>query len=353
MISSLAAWALPMLALTLVVRSTGATLRYAEAVQAFSASTIIGGITGIPLGIGVTGSLMILSLEAIGVAAGAAALSVAVFRATTTWFAMALGIAVLLSRRRQLMNLLRPQTDESHFDLIADVYESQIPGHIRDRLLERKVALIRKVLRAKDFKDHAQGLDIGSGQGWYAIEMNRGGYEMVACDHSLNQLKRAIELDVTRSLTFTGADAQHLPFHDESFDFAYGINFMHHISDGRQRERSFQEILRILKPHGLFFLHEINTENPLFRLYMGYLFPLLRQIDVGTEDWIRPRELPRMSGARWDSTITYFNFLPDFTPSWLHQLLAGFERRLENSAARRWGSHYMAILQKDREQPDV
>jgi hypothetical protein len=32
---------------------------------------------------------------------------------------------------------------------------------------------------------------------------------------------------------------------------------------------------------------------------MGYIFPLVKDIDDGTELWIRPDALPNINGARW------------------------------------------------------
>ncbi len=102
----------------------------------------------------------------------------------------------------------------------------------------------------------------------------------------------------------------------------------------------------MLRPGGSFFLHEINTKNPIFALYMGYLFPLIREIDDGTEAWIKPYSLPAVSGATWDEDLTYLTFLPDFTPRPLVEWLSGVERSLERSRFRSWSAHYVARLVK-------
>ncbi len=105
----------------------------------------------------------------------------------------------------------------------------------------------------------------------------------------------------------------------------------------------------MLRPGGVFFLHEINTDNPLFRVYMGYLFPLLCDIDEGTEWWIRPSALPAIAGADWAPDADFFTFLPDFTPPKLLHALSGFEAFLERSRLRRWSAHYVArLIKKER-----
>jgi hypothetical protein len=106
--------------------------------------------------------------------------------------------------------------------------------------------------------------------------------------------------------------------------------------------------VRVLRPGGVFILHEINTQNPVFRLYVGYLFPLIKQIDEGTERWILPSALPSAPGAAWAAEAQYFTFTPDFVPNALQRLLGGIERALERSALRGYSAHYQACLVKNR-----
>ena len=148
------------------------------------------------------------------------------------------------------------------------------------------------------------------------------------------------------SIQILAADARALPYPDASFDFAYGVNVLHHMTDVAVRRLALDEIVRVLRPGGSFFLHEINTKNPLFALYMGYLFPLIREIDDGTEAWIKPYALPVVGGATWDEDLSYLTFLPDFTPRPLVEWLSGFERSLERSRFRSWSAHYVARLVK-------
>ena len=85
-------------------------------------------------------------------------------------------------------------------------------------------------------------------------------------------------------------------------------------------------------------------QYPLFRLYMGYLIPLLCEIDEGTERWIRPSELPAVEGAAWRPDVDYYTFLPDFTPRTLLRLLRPMEARLERSRVANWSAHFTARL---------
>ena len=248
-----------------------------------------------------------------------------------------------------------------HFDEIAHAYEEEIPKHVRDRLLAKKTSLMQQQLSAAGIGLGARGLDLGCGQGWYLSALAGAGYRMHGLDYSLGQLQKAASsarrdaggsagdgLSSPPSPRLCQGDAQALPFPDGSFDFAYSINAFHHLPSRAAQERAICEIVRVLRPGGVFILHEINTQNPVFRLYVGYLFPLIKQIDEGTERWILPSALPPAPGAAWGREAQYFTFTPDFVPSALQRLLGGIERALERSALRGYSAHYQACLVKNR-----
>jgi SAM-dependent methyltransferase len=176
---------------------------------------------------------------------------------------------------------------------------------------------------------------------------------MDACDRSTGQLREASRFmrDEGIDVDLAVADGRALPYPDAHFDFAYAVNVLHHVTEPGGRERALGEIVRVLKPGGSFFLHEINTDNPVFAFYMGYMFPLLRDIDDGTELWIKPSGLPEVEGARWDSERSYFTFLPDFIPPPLLKLFSGLERGLERSRLRSWSAHFVARLVREDPPP--
>ncbi len=342
------AWILPVWALSIAV-GLFQPVAAAVAADAFSSGTLLGGVTGLPVGVFVTGSTMIRDLTNFGVSYESAVVGVLIFRVGTVWFAVLLGIAVLLFQRKRILQIARNDT-ERHFDTLAPEYQTEIPEHIRSALLDKKVRFIEgRLSRLGVPSGPLRGLDLGCGHGWYLAELVRSGRIMTGLDYSAIQLvegsRHLIREDLPASLVH--ADATVLPFADESFDFAYSINAFHHILGPGGQERALAEVVRVLKPGGVFLLHEINTANPLFRFYMGYLFPLIRRIDEGNERWILPTGLPTMSGATWHTEVDYFTFIPDFVPGFVQKLLGRLERRLEASSLRRFSAHYQALLIKN------
>ncbi len=340
----------------------GQPLGLAASFDVFAGSTVFGYLTGLPSGVGLSGSAMVLALGERGADLLSASAATLVYRGGTVWFAVALGLGSALLFRERLLALLRSgraekspgPEDSGHFDAIAEVYDEEIPVWIRQRLLDRKVGAMLGTLNAlrvaeadpSPGAEGLSGLDIGCGQGWHACRLARLGYSMSGVDSSEQQIliaaSNAAQQGVSVELRVAGASR--LPFADQSFDFAYAINIFHHLTDPETRERAFAEVVRVLKPGGVFFLQEINTTNWLFRVYMGYLFPLIRGIDEGTERWILPDELPAVEGAHWSEGIDYFTFLPDFVPPLAMRLLLPLERALERSSLRRYSAHYVARL---------
>ena len=139
-----------------------------------------------------------------------------------------------------------------------------------------------------------------------------------------------------------------IPAPDASFDFLYIINVLHHLASIDEQRRAFAELLRVLKPGGLLFVHEINTRNVLFRFYMGYVFPSLNCIDEGVERWLLPHRLAQYTEAprrRRPLLHVPAGFRARGRSS---ALLRPLERLLEASPLRVYSAHYMAVLEKER-----
>ncbi len=232
--------------------------------------------------------------------------------------------------------------NSARFDEMASVYDAQIPRHVRLHLLHRKTDMMIARLSHLD-RARAVGLDLGCGTGWHVQRLRAHGFARVfGLDYSTAQLAQAQRRSGGHLCL---SDVRHLPFAPESIDFAFAINVIHHLESKAEQQTSLAEIHRILKRGGLFFLHEINVTNPIMALYMDHVFPRLKSIDNGLENWVVPESLPPLSGFEVVE-VEYFTFVPDFTPRPVFPFVRWLENRLEAVGLGRYGAHYMATLRK-------
>ena len=336
---SFIAWLPAALLLATAAASLAISLPLPRSMSIYSSATLLGGLSLMPAGVGVAGSTAILALEQAGVSVDNAVATVTLYRLMSTGLALSFSAVMLVLAARKF-RLTASETHLSHFDEIATEYQDQFSTHIWAHLLSRKIQLITAALPNQP-AGAVLGLDLGCGLGRQCLEMSRLGYRVVGVDvshHLVHQARRAGVAAVT-------ADALHLPFDEASFDFVYTIGVLHHIPGQAIQAAAYQEARRILKPGGVFIVHETNPHNPLFRLYMGYIFPILKSIDEGTEWWIDPQTWRQCPGLQL-TRLHYFTFLPDFTPRWLMRPLLVLERMLEQSPLRTYSVHYVAVLQR-------
>ena len=111
----------------------------------------------------------------------------------------------------------------------------------------------------------AKILDIGCGNGWISIRAAKEGHEVWGIDSSETAIKEAIAVAKTKSVDetthFQVGDALDLPYEDNSFDVLIDRGLFHHII-AENRSVYFQNILRVLKPKSLMYLHVFSTKNP-------------------------------------------------------------------------------------------
>lgn len=337
--TSVAAWALPAVGLWLLAGVWSPALSVTGAEHAYAISSLSGGLMLAPAGVLVAGQQWLQTMIAGGATTGDAALVVLSARLATVGVSMALGVVFLVIHLRT-----RAAASDSHFDDIADAYDVQIPESRRLALLERKSALMEEVIAMHGIG--RRGLDVGCGQGMYVAELRRRGFDVSGIDASEGQIRFAARKLGGDGIVRVGS-AFEIPAPDASFDFAYTINVLHHLSSVDEQRRAFAEVMRVLKPGGLLFVHEINTRNVLFRFYMGYVFPSLNCIDEGIERWLLPHRMDVYTDAR-TVDVRYFTFLPEFVPGWLARTLRPIEAMLERSSWRIYSGHYMCVLQKRR-----
>lgn len=237
----------------------------------------------------------------------------------------------------------------NHFDEI-DNYDEEIPAHVANYLLEvknRKILIsLERYFNAEHRKNNnLKGIDLGCGTGGYInyLQQLNSALTIDGLDYSEKQVNHAKRKGLKN--TFIHASMSNITgVQDETYDFSYAINSIHHLPSKNEQIKTFDEVFRILKPGGIFIVHEINIKNPLIGFYMNHIFPRIRNIDDGSEIWLSEK-LVRESNFVVEE-IDYFTFVPDFTPLFLMGTMVMFDKFLSKSLLSIFGAHVMYVLRK-------
>jgi SAM-dependent methyltransferase len=174
-------------------------------------------------------------------------------------------------------------------------------------------------------------VDIGGGTGNYALALEHQGWKTVVVDRSPEMLARA----AAKGLEVVEADAQRLPFEDESFDAALMISMLHHVED---RGAALAEARRILRRGGRLVLKGFTGEDAASLWILDY-FPSSRSWMEATHP-PRAEILEQLPGAR----LLDFQFR-DMQDASLAALSADPERVLE--AGESGATSYFERMQRD------
>ena len=236
----------------------------------------------------------------------------------------------------------------SHFDNRAAQYDADISEHVRLHLLKKKTDKILQIL-AVEAPRGASGIDLGCGTGHYLGRMSDQGYKMVGLEHSRGMAQQARKNNAARVLEVMTGSITDIPFADGSFHFAYAINVLHHLPAREQQRQALQEVKRVLKIGGLFFLHEMNGDSLLTRFYMNHIFPMTSRIDDDeTEVWVRQKWIASNPvGGLEFLRVERFTFIPNLIPRPIFGLACAMERFMEAASGGRTGAHLMAVLRRE------
>jgi SAM-dependent methyltransferase len=110
---------------------------------------------------------------------------------------------------------------------------------------------LRKVLGSELERGYARSLEIGAGTGYFTLNLVQSGVvgEATCTDISPGMVRTLAENASRLGLNVRAAraDAESLPFADESFDLVLGHAVLHHLPD---LQKAFGEFHRVLRPGG-------------------------------------------------------------------------------------------------------
>lgn len=199
--------------------------------------------------------------------------------------------------------------NDPDFDRYSLDYEQLLKDPTRDRFTggesgffqRRKRDLIRSYFRRVKRDTHAMGyLDVGCGKG-ELISLLRDDFGSVAgCDPSEGMLRSVRGVDAR-----VQTEPLMIPFEAESFDFVTAVCVYHHVSP-ESRLALTAEVVRVLRPHGVFAVVEHNPLNPITRRIVSRTV-----IDAGVTllKSSETRNLMRLAGFVLQPS-RYFLFVP-------------------------------------------
>ncbi|MCP5159883.1 MAG: class I SAM-dependent methyltransferase [Gammaproteobacteria bacterium] len=185
-------------------------------------------------------------------------------------------------------------------------------------------------------------LEIGSGVGLDTFTMARHGLQVTAVDLTEVAVATAQQRFLRHAIAadFLVADACHLPFPENCFDYVYSFGVLHHVAD---TEASIHEVHRLLKPGGqarIMLYHRYSLNELAHRLLKvpfedrDELCPVVRRFTVA-----EVRALFR-EFRHTEVSIEYvygegYGRLFALTPRWLYDRLS-----------QHWGWHLMIAATK-------
>jgi SAM-dependent methyltransferase len=145
------------------------------------------------------------------------------------------------------------EVNTRYHDVAAAEYDSKWGIDFGDLGRSQVLGKVRKLLgRRPGPFEHS--LEIGSGTGYFTLNlMQEGVIERATCSDISPGMLDALAGNAERlglDVTTAPADAEGLPFADESFDLVLGHAVLHHIPN---LQGAFREFHRVLRPGGVFF----------------------------------------------------------------------------------------------------
>ena len=143
------------------------------------------------------------------------------------------------------------EVNERYHDVAAASYDSKWGIDFGEIGQDQVTGKLRKALGRWPDRVFGDALEIGAGTGYFSLNLLQAGVieRATATDISPGMLA-ALDENASRlglEVRTAAAEAETLPFPDESFDLVFGHAVLHHIPD---LEGAFSEFARVLRPGG-------------------------------------------------------------------------------------------------------
>jgi ubiquinone/menaquinone biosynthesis C-methylase UbiE len=138
-----------------------------------------------------------------------------------------------------------------YHDVAAQGYDSKWGIDFGEVGRRQVLGKLRKVLGSELDRGYERSLEIGAGTGYFTLNLLQAGVVREAtCTDISPGMMRTLSANAVRlglEVRTARADAESLPFPDQSFDLVLGHAVLHHLPD---LDRAFAEFHRVLRPGG-------------------------------------------------------------------------------------------------------
>ncbi len=138
-----------------------------------------------------------------------------------------------------------------YHDVAAESYDAKWGIDFGEPGQEQVLMKLRKVLGPALARGYGDSLEIGSGTGYFSLNLLQAGVvERATCTDISPGMLETLRGNADRlglEVATVATDAEDLPFEDESFDLVLGHAVLHHLPD---LEQAFGEFHRVLRPGG-------------------------------------------------------------------------------------------------------
>lgn len=159
-----------------------------------------------------------------------------------------------------------------YHDWEADTYDEKWSISYDERCIDYATGRFRAVA-GEDGWPYEHAMELGSGTGFFLLNLMQGGVikKGSVTDLSPGMVQVALRNAANLGLDVDGrvADAERIPYDDNTFDLVIGHAVLHHIPDV---PAAFREVLRVLKPGGRFvFAGEPTKVGDAYARKLGQL----------------------------------------------------------------------------------